>query len=299
MNGAPERIAQARSFLFVPGSRPDRFARAAASGADTVILDLEDAVAASDKATARKAVSEWLSDCPAVVRINAADTPWHQDDVASLATAAQLDGIMVAKSDSARELRALAARLPRIPLIALVESAKGVRDAPEIAQVDAVARLAFGSFDFCLDAGVTPSSADERELLSARSAIVLASRAAGLPGPVDGVHADIGDETGLTAATRRAADLGFTGKLCVNPRQIPRVHAALQPEDARLAWAARVVEGAGASDGAAIKIDGEMIDKPILELARRLLSLAGRHGSGGLDVRTEEAPRPSAVDGEA
>ncbi|MEU9546962.1 HpcH/HpaI aldolase/citrate lyase family protein [Streptomyces mirabilis] len=271
------RIADARSFLFVPGSRPDRFAKAQNSHADIVILDLEDAVAPQDKSDARAAVVGWLAKHPAVVRINAVGTPWHQEDLAALNAAEHLLGVMLPKAESSDEVYATSVALHGVPLLALVETAKGIRDAAQVAETVGVVRLAFGSYDFCRDAGVTNSSGDERELLLARSTLVIASRAAGLPGPVDGVQGDIADESGLLASTRRAADLGFTAKLCIHPAQLHSVHEALRPGEEELAWARRVLQVAGDSAGAAVRVDGQMIDKPRLDLARRLLALDRAH----------------------
>lgn len=297
------RIANARSFLFVPGSRPDRFAKAHNSHADVVILDLEDAVAPQDKADARAAVVRRLAEHPAMVRINAVGTPWHQEDVAALSAAEHLLGVMLPKAESSREVAATGVALPGVPLVALVETARGIRDAWQIAETAGVVRLAFGSYDFCLDAGITTSSDDERELLLARSTLVIASRAAGLPGPVDGVQADIADESGLLAGTRRAADLGFTSKLCVHPAQVRVVHQALRPGERELAWAKRVLHAAGDSAGAAVRVDGQMIDKPRLDLARRLLALDRLHsrddGTGQPTASAHQVPGDTTSSGDA
>jgi citrate lyase subunit beta/citryl-CoA lyase len=271
--------AEAQAFLFVPGTRPDRFAKAAASGADAVILDLEDAVSPQDKERARAAVARHVAEHQALVRVNGAGTPWFADDLAALAGAGALAGIVLPKAETASQVAEVAAALGRrTRVFPLVESARGVRDADAVAQAPDTARLMFGNLDFALDAGITVRSADARELLLARSALVLASRAAGLPGPVDGVHPDIEDDAELSAATRRAADLGFSGKLCIHPRQVPLVRRAFVPSDEELAWAARVVGLAADSAGAAVRVDGEMIDKPRLELARRIVSTALRAG---------------------
>jgi citrate lyase subunit beta/citryl-CoA lyase len=305
-------LAAARSFLFVPGDRPDRFAKAAAAGPGSVVIDLEDAVAPDHKETARAAALAHLAGHTALVRINAAGTPWHEDDVAALRGAEGLAGIMLPKAGSAEDLRALrGARGSRdLPaVLALIETARGVRDAAGIAQLPGVGRLAFGSFDFCLDTGITVSTDDERELLLARSALVIASRAAGLPGPVDGVHGALDDDAGLAAATRRAVGLGFTGKLCVHPRQVPVVHAASRPDEAQLHWARGVLEAAEGSAGAAVRVDGQMIDAPRLDQARRLLARGsadegaptGRTGRGAAQSAraTRRAEDPDAVDSRA
>lgn len=263
--------AAARSFLFVPGTRPDRFAKAAASGADAVILDLEDAVAPQDKASARELVAGHLRDQRVLVRVNGAATPWFADDLAALADAGRPAGIVLPEAESPEQVAAVVAALGRqVPIFALIESARGVRAANLIAQTPDVTRMMFGNLDFALDSGINVRSADERELLFARSALVIASRAAGLPGPVDGVQPEIDNDAATGSAARSAADLGFTGKLCIHPRQIPLVHSAFEPSADELRWAARVLESAGDSGGAAVRLDGEMIDAPRLELARRI-----------------------------
>jgi citrate lyase beta subunit len=274
--------AGARSFLFVPGTRPDRFAKAAASGADAVILDLEDAVAPQDKASARALVAGHVRDQQqALVRVNGAGTPWFADDLAALADAGRPAGIVLPKAESPEQVAEVLTALGlRVPIFTLIESARGVRDANLIAQAPGVTRMMFGNLDFALDAGITARSADERELLFARSALVIASRAAGLPGPVDGVQPDIENDEATRTAARNAADLGFTGKLCIHPRQIPPVHSAFEPSADELRWAARVLELAGDSGGAAMRLDGEMLDAPRLELARRIVGAARKAPAG-------------------
>jgi citrate lyase subunit beta/citryl-CoA lyase len=273
--------AAARSFLFVPGTRPDRFAKAAASGADAVILDLEDAVAPQDKVSARALVAGYVRDQRALVRVNGAGTPWFADDLAALADAGRPAGIVLPKAESPEQVAGIVTALGRrVPIFALIESARGVRDANLIAQTPGVIRMMFGNLDFALDSGINVRSADERELLFARSALVIASRAAGLPGPVDGVQPDIENDAATGDTARSAADLGFTGKLCIHPRQIPLVHSAFEPSAGELRWAARVLELAGDSGGAAVRLDGEMIDAPRLELARRIAH-AGRRAHAG------------------
>ncbi|MFF9184256.1 HpcH/HpaI aldolase/citrate lyase family protein [Streptomyces misionensis] len=262
----------ARTLLFVPGDRPERFTKADASGSDGVIVDLEDAVAPAAKERARRAAVEWLGAHPGLVRINAVDSPWHVEDLAALAGARRLRGVMLPKSSTADQVAGVLGRLPMdIPLLALVESAQGVREAASIAEVPGVARLVFGSVDFALDADIVPSEPDESELLWARSTLVVASRAAGLPAPLDGVHTRLDDEAGLVASSRRSRRLGFGGRLCVHPRQIDAVHRAWQPTDEERAWARRVLQAAEASDGAAVRVDGQMIDRPCVERARALL----------------------------
>ncbi|GAA0385758.1 CoA ester lyase [Microbispora corallina] len=270
----------ARTLLFVPATRPDRFAKAAASGADAVILDLEDGVAPQDKTRARAAATAHVSVHRALVRVNGIGTPWHEGDLSALAGAGGLAGVVVPKTESADHVAAVAAVLgPRVPVFALLESARGVRDADLVAQAPGVARLLFGDLDFCLDTGIPRG--DEQALLFARSKVVLAARAAGLPGPVDGVEPEIDDVAVTLAAARRAAALGFTGKLCVHPRQVGPVHSAFAPSDGELAWARRVLDMAEGTGGAAVRVDGEMVDTPRLELARRIVARAGKRPPGG------------------
>ncbi|MFC6062757.1 HpcH/HpaI aldolase/citrate lyase family protein [Streptomyces ochraceiscleroticus] len=266
---------EARTLLFVPGDRPERFAKAAASGADGVLIDLEDAVAPDAKVQARKEAVAWLAEHHGFVRVNATDTPWHADDIAALAKAGRLRGVVLPKSSTARQVASVIHRLPAgVPLLALVESALGLREVAAIADVPGVSRLLFGSIDYALDTGVIASSPEEPELAWARSALVNASRAAGLPAPLDGVHAQIDDEQGLAASSRRSRALGFGGRLCVHPRQITTVHRAWQPSSAEVQWARRVLQAADDAKGAAVQVDGQMIDLPRLQWARALLSLA-------------------------
>jgi citrate lyase beta subunit len=272
-------LASARSLLFVPGDRPERFDKAAASGADVVLCDLEDAVAPENKAEARAQVAGWASGHPAAVRINAVDTSWHEDDLAAVSTAAGVVAVVLPKADTVEAITATAGRLPAgLPLYALIETARGVRDvdrlAEKLAETPGAHRLLFGNLDFGLDAGITPMGHDERELLYARSKLVIASRAAGLPAPIDGVCTDIKDAaetSALIQSATAARALGFGGKLCVHPNQVAAVNGAFSPAEEELRWARRVLEAIGDSSGAAVRIDGEMIDKPRVELARRLL----------------------------
>ncbi|MEE1754445.1 HpcH/HpaI aldolase/citrate lyase family protein [Streptomyces sp. SP18CS02] len=261
------------TLLFVPGDRPERFLKAAACDAGGVLVDLEDAVAPEGKARARDAAVAWLAAHDGYLRINAVDTPWYDEDMAALAAARRLRGVVLPKSATADQVAGTVRGLPAgVPLLALVESALGVREAAAIAGLSGVARLLFGSIDFALDAGITPSEPDEPELLWARSALVVASKAAGLPAPLDGVYTRLEDEAGLMASSRRSRQLGFGGRLCVHPRQVEPVHRAWRPTEAERDWARRVVAAAGESGGAAVRVDGQMIDRPRLELARSLLS---------------------------
>lgn len=263
----------ARTFLFVPGTRPERFAKAAASGADEIIIDLEDAVNPEDKDRARGFALEGLRTTPAVVRINSAGTPWYEADLAALSAATGLRGVVLPKAESQAMVARVAAALPPdTAILPLVESARGIRDASLIAAAAGVTRLLFGNLDFALDSGITVRSDIEDELLYARSALVVASRAAGLPGPVDGPVPEIDDDDLCSRRSVRALSLGFSGKLCIHPRQIPLVHQAFAPTADEITWATQVLEAvSGASEGA-VKVDGKMIDRPVILRAENILA---------------------------
>ncbi|WP_227460764.1 HpcH/HpaI aldolase/citrate lyase family protein [Cupriavidus pauculus] len=267
-----------RSYLFVPGSRPERIGKAIAAGADAVIVDLEDAVAPDDKAAARHNLhAPWpalraQADAAGVtllVRVNGADTAYFGDDLAfcrDLAVAA----IVLPKTDCAA-LEALRAVLPDITCYALLETAAGFRDLREVARAPGVIRLMFGSIDLMFDLDVAD---DDAPLHHFRSELVLHSRAAGLPAPVDGVCTAIGDAQALAADTARARRFGFGAKLLIHPNQVAGVHAALAPSAEDVAWARRVVAQAAAANGAAIAVDGKMVDRPVLERAQRIAAAA-------------------------
>ncbi len=260
-------VSQILTPLFVPANRPDRFAKAAASGADAVILDLEDAVAPADKDMARASLDAGFTDLPVIVRINAKGTPWHQADLAAL-RGRGFAAVMLPKAECPKAVAEVIAALPDLPLIALIESAAGLAQARAIAAVPGVAQLAFGSVDFCADLG----SAHLREvLLPARFELVLASRLAGLSAPIDGVTVQLDHLEVSAADAAHARDLGMGGKLCIHPGQIATIRGAFAPSREDLDWARRVL----ASGEGAVSVDGAMVDEPVRMRARRLLAAQG------------------------
>ena len=261
-----------RSYLFVPGNRPDRLLAASRAGADVVLIDLEDAVAPIDKAAARHAVTEWLADSrPAYLRINGADTEWFDEDL-SLLTLPGLQGVMLAKSEEVATLAAVQRAATRaLPLIPLIESARGLWNVMALASAPGVVRLAFGAVDFQLDLSI---DGEREELLMARSQLVLASRLAGLPPPVDGVTMALDDDEALSRDVAYARRLGFGGKLCVHPRQVAVINDGFLPTATELEWAGRVVAAAAAAGDNACRVDGKLVDRPVIDRARAILRTA-------------------------
>lgn len=260
------------SYLFVPGNRPERFGKALASGADMVIIDLEDAVAPADKLAARSAIRAALDpEFPAAVRINSADSEWFEQDL-SLCGLPGVAAVVLPKAagvaDIARVRGAGAATV-----LALVESAEGIANARALAAADGVSRLMFGSIDFSVDLGI---EGDERELDAFRSELVLASRLAGIAPPVDGVTTAIDDAELLRSETLRGKRFGFGGKLCIHPKQLAAVHAAYLPSNDEVHWAMRVLDAARLTGGDAVAVDGKMVDKPVMLRAERILQAASR-----------------------
>ncbi|WP_328609141.1 CoA ester lyase [Amycolatopsis sp. NBC_00345] len=266
-----ELVTGARTFLFVPGHRPDRFAKAAASGADLVILDLEDAVAPDRKDDAREHVRAWLAEGhPAVVRVNPGDTPWHDEDVAAIRNLAS--AVMLPKAEAPQQIEALAAGLPGTPILPLIETALGVVQAVAVCAAEAVVRPAFGNVDLAAQIGVDHTS--HEALRHARSAVVLAAAAAGRAAPVDGVTTALEDVVILDADLEHAKSLGFTAKLCLHPRQVPLANRALSPTDDEIAWAHRMLSQRAC--GSVTVVDGQMVDRPVLLRAQAILARAGQ-----------------------
>lgn len=248
-----------RAPLFVPANRPERFVKAAGSGADAVILDLEDSVAPDAKSAARDALAKDFTELPVIVRVNAVGTTWHEDDMRAV-RALNPAAIILPKAEAAT------VAIPGVPVIALIESARGLADARWIAPQ--VARLAFGSIDYCAELGC----AHLREvLLPARSELVLASRLAGITAPIDSVTTALDDISVTEGDAAHARELGMTGKLCIHPRQIGPVILAFQPSESELDWARRVV----VSGDGAVQVDGAMVDEPVRIRARSLLARTG------------------------
>ena len=274
------RIAQARSFLFVPATTPERYVKALNSGADMVIIDLEDAVSHADKPAARLALEAAFVGLTAdqksqlMVRINPSDTDhWRIDtDLVVQLSQQGLGGVVLPKAQTAADLQTLDTRLaPACGVLPLIESLAGLDAIDAIAGAPRVERLAFGHLDFQLDLGIEVGP-DEAALIPVRMAITMATRRANLAPPIDGVTVNTQDDVTLQSDILRAQQLGFGGKLCIHPKQVGTVNTAWLPSAETLAWATRVVEAAEATTAGAFQLDGRMIDAPVIAKARQILS---------------------------
>jgi citrate lyase beta subunit len=262
-----------RSLLFAPAERPDRLAKALGCGADAVIADLEDAVRADRKDAARVEAVRFAAEiggADRVVRVNDPLSDLGERDLDAL-RGAEPAAVMVPKA-SAASVRAAAAVVPRV--IALVETAAGVREAPRIAAEEGVVALALGTVDLSAELGLSPLPGGA-ELLHCRSSLVLDATAAGLPA-LDGPFLDTADEAGGAAEAARARALGFAGKLCIHPRQLPGVHAAFAPTAAEVERASRVLEAWEREGDGALVVDGRMVDAAVVREARRTVGEASR-----------------------
>jgi citrate lyase subunit beta/citryl-CoA lyase len=301
-----------RSLLFTPGSDARKLERALSSSADAVVCDLEDAVAPADKESARDTVARALTvphphpgrgvvpppspetvpakgapvsdegttngddsaTIPArprrLVRVNAVDTQWFEEDI-ELAAGLELDAIVLPKSSP----EAVAALGPDgQPIVALIETANGVRQAYEIARGPRVAALVLGAVDLGAQVGLEPRP-DAQEILYPRAKVAIDSAAAGLRGPFDVVHLDLHDQAGLEEECRLARALGFRGKACIHPGQIETINRLFSPSEQEVEWARGIVEAFEGQNEGVLAVNGTMVDKPVVDRARRILQEAG------------------------
>lgn len=261
-----------RSFLFVPADRPERFAKALATGADRVVIDLEDAVLPDNKAHSRDRLADWLDGAdarPVMVRVNAVDTDWHGDDLKTLARLPKVAGLMLPKADTAEAIASVRAFLPQErPLVALIETIRGYLDLRSLVRTPGLSRLAFGSVDFCTETGIGGLGS---ELDAIRTELVVVSRGAGLPPPVEGVTLNVKDTAALEEDVRHAKRFGFGGKLCIHPDQVAATNRGFSPATVEIDWARRVVAASTGTHGA-VTVDGKLVDRPVVAQARAILS---------------------------
>lgn len=261
-------VGEVRAPLFVPADRPDRVAKAAASPADAVICDLEDAVAESEKAGARDGLVLPEGPAATIVRVNGTGTAWHAADIDRVRQL-RPTAVMLPKCDAPDAVSGVIAALDGIPLIGLIETATGLAAARDLACLPGVIRLAFGSVDFCTDLNCD----HVRDiLLPVRSELVLASRLANIAPPLDGITISIDDEKAVRSDADHARAIGMSGKMLIHPRQIAPTLAAFAPSEAQVEWARAVL---AAPDGAS-RLNGEMIDAPIRLRARTILAEVDR-----------------------
>jgi len=281
MNPLESPLGFSTNFLFVPGTRPDRFIKALDSGASGVVLDLEDAVPEKDKVSARDAIrAAWPSFSPEqkkrlVIRTNSPGTQFYSADLI-LAQELQVACLLIPKSESRDQINGAALILPNTAIIPMIETAIGLDQLKEIANSNQVIRLALGNLDLQVDLGMI-CDRQETELQTARYQIVLASRLAQIAPPIDGVTPSTDDIERITDDAERAKRIGFGGKLCIHPKQVSIVKQSFTPTEEEISWAKRVIEADLASKGGAIKLDGRMIDRPVVLLAQRTMAIAGKH----------------------
>lgn len=276
-----------RSLLFVPGSRPDRFEKALAAGADSICIDLEDAVPPQDKVAARAGVIGWLeanaenhSACAIGVRMNGLDTlDGLKDIIAFSESKARPDFLMVPKAASGADLANLSQLLDlrglahkKVALWAVIESVIGLKNASDIAGTcGSTGGVLFGGADYSLAIG---TSMDWEALFHARSTLATEARVTS-GALMDVPFLNVTDEKGLRAECARVKALGFDGKACIHPSQVATVNEVFSPSDAELDWAKRVIEAGKSQDSRAILLDGKLLDIPVYLRAERILSKAG------------------------
>ncbi len=291
----PRPFSPVRSILFVPGDRPDRYGKALSAGADAICIDLEDAVAPGAKAGARESVARFLAgpETPGptgaasthgrqplvIVRVNDPLSGQGANDAASLAAGPPPDAFMIPKvttTDGVRDARQL---LGNAPLIPIIETVRGLDNVAGIgAASPSVAALIFGGFDLSVELGAEP---EWEPLLYARSRVVHAAALSGIEA-IDMPSRDLRDMTGLRDEAAKARRLGFAGKVAIHPAQIPAIHEVFTPLPEEVERARRIVEADRAAGGGAVALDGRMVDRPVVEAARRMLARAGEGaGDGG------------------
>ncbi|MFB6211178.1 MAG: CoA ester lyase [Halobacteriales archaeon] len=274
-----------RCMLFSPGDQDAMLRKAPTAGADVVVFDLEDAVTPGRKQNARETVRAVLTDpsfdpdCEVCVRVNPTGIAADDDLEAILAPEARLDSVMLPKVDGPNAIRTLADLLEehgrQLPIIAIIETARGVLNASEIADAEPTDALVFGAEDLAADTGATRTK-DGTEVLVARQEVVLAASAADVDA-IDTIQSDFEDTDRLAADAEFAAQLGYDGKLAIHPAQVDPINDAFTPAAEEIEWAQRVLAArdrqAGQESGV-FSVDGEMIDQPLLTQAERIIERA-------------------------
>jgi citrate lyase subunit beta / citryl-CoA lyase len=269
-----------RSYLFAPGHNAKLLAKVFDTGADAVMLDLEDAVPQDAKDKARAMVAQVCAERAAWVRINPVGTAACEADLDAIGALAA--GIRIPKVESAEEAQWVAERAPATPLICAIETARGVLAAADIATVEGVRHLSMGGVDLRRDLNAGQGNL---QTLYVRSHLVVVSRAAGLAPPIDSVYPHLDDDAGLREQSEFARSLGFFGKSAIHPRELPPLHDVFTPTADELAWAGEVVQAFDDAPGEALRLpSGEFVDAPVAARARRLLELANALADQGHHV---------------
>ncbi len=269
-----KKISQNKTWLFVPATRIDRVAKAFASGADAVIVDLEDAVAPEDKASGREALQQYHDSKdyqPIWLRINKAGSEEFFKDIVLCQKMPNLAGVLLAKAEQVADIESVH-QLINLPVIALIESAIGLYQIDSMAKAVGLAAFSYGFLDLCNDLRVqvgTPAADIIANQI--RYQLILTSKVHQLSPPIDTIYPDFNNEVGLNDRVQLWSQMGMSGMLCIHPKQVAVVQQALQPTDETLLFAQRVVEEYERSGQAVFKIDGEMVDAPVIERSRQLL----------------------------
>lgn len=268
-------VANSKTWLFVPATRIDRVSKAFASGADAVIVDLEDAVAQEDKAQARKALQEYYDSAdyqPVWVRINQAGSDDFAEDIKACEKMPNLAGVILPKAKQATDIEYIH-HLTGLSVIALIENAIGLHQVDAMAKSAGLVAFSYGFLDLCNDLGVkvgTPAADIVANQI--RYQLILTSKINQLSPPIDTVYPDFNDAKGLSARVQLWSQMGMSGMLCIHPKQIAVVQNALQPTDADIEFARRVVEEYERSGQAVFKVDGEMVDAPVIQRCVQMLA---------------------------
>jgi citrate lyase subunit beta/citryl-CoA lyase len=268
-------LETATTFLFVPGDRPDRFEKALRSDADVVIIDWEASVITSRKEAARQNTISFLKETDGrkiAVRLNPYSGRDFLDDAAALwAFHSSIAGAFLAMVASADEVSCSVKALPpSLSLVGMIESAQALIQVDEIAACRLLCRIACGNMDFQTDLQLPPE--ENVGLIYPSSRLIIASYATGLPGPIAGATANIADLDHFVTCARFERNLGFLGKLCIHPSQLSLAHQVFAPSELEIAWAKRVLEAT--RDSHAVMIDGQMIDRPVVDRAHKIISRA-------------------------
>lgn len=273
-----------RSVLFVPGTSRERFPKAFASGADAVVLDLEDGVDAARKAEAREAVGEWLATTPAdgaarLVRVNGAASAFVDDDLEWLSSIEGLyDAVVLPKVETPDEIAGIAGMAASTPIVPLLETARAILHARDILTAGPeIPAVLFGAEDLTAELG-TPRTVDGEELIVARGLVVLAAVSIGAE-PIDAVFVEIANPDRLRQDAIRARAVGFTGKMAIHPDQVSVINETFSPSAEEVAAARKILEAgeaARARGEGAFRLDGRMVDAPVIRRAERVLALAER-----------------------